>query len=151
MRSSVRSTLGRRTKFKAEHDCSHQLSDHRSRAGRTLAAVRAAPLGRARKIPPSGTIIHGYDSPPIISPRSQNSAIAIGRAASLSPEKRVAAQGTGTYGTFPLGNVGMPRRRAVNETLPYCDMRRLALLTREKIGQKRLLTEIDQLLRNSHD
>jgi hypothetical protein len=45
----------------------------------------------------------------------------------------------------------MPRRRAVNETLPYCDMRRLALLTREKIGQKRLLTEIDQLLRNSHD
>jgi hypothetical protein len=45
----------------------------------------------------------------------------------------------------------MARRGAVNKRLPYCDMRKLALLTREKIGQKGLLTETDQLLRNSHD
>jgi hypothetical protein len=39
----------------------------------------------------------------------------------------------------------------MNERLPYRDMRKLALLAREKIGQKRLLTETDQLLRNSRD
>ena len=39
----------------------------------------------------------------------------------------------------------------MNERLPYRDMRKLALLTRKKIGQKRLLTETDQLLRNSRD
>jgi hypothetical protein len=48
-------------------------------------------------------------------------------------------------------NVVMLRCRAMNERLPHCDMRKLALLTREKIGQKRLLTETDQLLRNSRD
>jgi hypothetical protein len=39
----------------------------------------------------------------------------------------------------------------MNDRLPYRDMRKLALLAREKIGQKRLLTETDQLLRNSRD
>jgi hypothetical protein len=37
----------------------------------------------------------------------------------------------------------------MNERLPYRDMRKLALLAREKIGQKRLLTETDRLLRKS--
>jgi hypothetical protein len=37
----------------------------------------------------------------------------------------------------------------MNERLPYCNMRKAALLARVKIGQKRLLTETDQLLRNS--
>jgi hypothetical protein len=32
----------------------------------------------------------------------------------------------------------------MNERLPYRDMRKLALLAREKIGQKRLLTETDR-------
>jgi hypothetical protein len=39
----------------------------------------------------------------------------------------------------------------MNERVPYGHMRKLALLAREKIGQKRLLTETDQLLRNSRD
>jgi len=39
----------------------------------------------------------------------------------------------------------------MNDRLPYRDMRKLALLAREKIGQKRLLTETDQLLRKSRD
>ena len=39
----------------------------------------------------------------------------------------------------------------MNERLPYRDMRKLALLAREKIGRKRLLTEADRLLRNSRD
>jgi hypothetical protein len=37
----------------------------------------------------------------------------------------------------------------MNERLPYRDMRKLALLTREKIGHKHLLTETDRLLRIS--
>ena len=37
----------------------------------------------------------------------------------------------------------------MNERLPYRDMRKLALLAREKIGHKHLLTETDRLLRNS--
>jgi hypothetical protein len=41
----------------------------------------------------------------------------------------------------------MPRCRAMNERLPH-DVRKLALLARQKC-QKRLLSETDQLLRNS--
>ena len=37
----------------------------------------------------------------------------------------------------------------MNELLPYRDMRKLALLTREKNSHKHLLTETDRLLRNS--
>jgi hypothetical protein len=32
----------------------------------------------------------------------------------------------------------------MNERLPYSNMRKLALLARERIGQKRLLTKTDQ-------
>ena len=45
----------------------------------------------------------------------------------------------------------MLRRRAMNERLLYRQVRKLALLAREKIGRKRLLTETDRLLRNSRD
>jgi hypothetical protein len=45
----------------------------------------------------------------------------------------------------------MPRRIAMNERLPYVDMRKLALLTREKFVQYRVLTETDQLFRYSRD
>src|SRR6516165_885698 len=41
------------------------------------------------------------------------------------------------------------RGQAMNERLPYRDMRKLALLAHEKIGHKHLLTETDRLLRNS--
>jgi hypothetical protein len=39
----------------------------------------------------------------------------------------------------------------MNERLLYRHVRKLALLAREKIGRKRLLTETDRLLRNSRD
>ena len=45
----------------------------------------------------------------------------------------------------------MLRRRAMDERLLYCNMRKLALMAREKIGRERLLTETDRLLRNSRD
>jgi hypothetical protein len=39
----------------------------------------------------------------------------------------------------------------MNESLPYDGMRKVALLARDKIGHKHLLTETDRLLRNSLD
>jgi hypothetical protein len=39
----------------------------------------------------------------------------------------------------------------MDERLLYCNMRKLALMAREKIGRERLLTETDRVLRNSRD
>jgi hypothetical protein len=69
----------------------------------------------------------------------------------FEPEKRVAAtRNPSKREAFPEEvNVVMLRRRTMNER--YGDMRKLALLARKKIGQKRLLSETDRLLRNSRD
>jgi hypothetical protein len=39
----------------------------------------------------------------------------------------------------------------MDERLLYRNMRKLALMAREKIGRKQLLTETDRVLRNSRD